>query len=236
MASAVGSEKECCRCKKIKPTTEFRKRNRALDGLEYHCRSCSKLNDDKNREKHREADRNHYYKNREKRIAKTSRYNYKKLGQELPKYWVERLAKPRQSMTHEEAVIKNRERLKQYKIKNKEMYKEQYQLYCSTENGKENNRLKTGRYRAMKSMVGGLPPTREDIEFLFELQNGECACCGKEFDGHNKYELDHIIPLSVGGQFSKENIQLLCRSCNASKKNKTIMYRPKINFICLNFI
>ncbi|WP_371825136.1 HNH endonuclease [Vreelandella aquamarina] len=33
-------------------------------------------------------------------------------------------------------------------------------------------------------------------------------------------ELDHIRPLSKGGHHSKENTQLLCRSCNLDKSDK----------------
>jgi len=77
-----------------------------------------------------------------------------------------------------------------------------------------------------------------EIEFLLILQNNECARCGIEFGDmwKNRYTLDHIIPLSLGGKLVLKNTQLLCRSCNSSKNDKIIMYRPNINFNCLNFI
>jgi len=44
------------------------------------------------------------------------------------------------------------------------------------------------------------------------------------YDGTGIYripmEYDHIIPLSIGGETSCENLQLLCRKCNRSKGNK----------------
>jgi 5-methylcytosine-specific restriction endonuclease McrA len=35
-------------------------------------------------------------------------------------------------------------------------------------------------------------------------------------------EYDHVIPYSMGGDNSVENIQLLCRRCNAAKSNRYV--------------
>lgn len=46
-----------------------------------------------------------------------------------------------------------------------------------------------------------------------------CPACGK-FVGCENLTLDHIIPLSKGGQHTKDNIQALCKPCNSSKNAK----------------
>lgn len=61
--------------------------------------------------------------------------------------------------------------------------------------------------------------TRYTIENLYVKQRGKCAICEKYLCG--KFEVDHIIPLSKGGTNSKENIQLLCVTCNRVKSNGT---------------
>ena len=60
--------------------------------------------------------------------------------------------------------------------------------------------------------------TGADIEKIYQLQRGKCACC--RIGLRKKYHVDHIHPLKRGGSNSKENLQLLCPSCNGSKSAK----------------
>ena len=60
---------------------------------------------------------------------------------------------------------------------------------------------------------------------LFEFYNHTCLCCG---EGEIKLELDHIVPLKLGGEDVIENLQPLCHSCNASKGAKTMDYRQEV--------
>lgn len=55
-------------------------------------------------------------------------------------------------------------------------------------------------------------------ERLFILQKGRCPCC-KEKLGID-YELDHIMPLALGGSNTDDNIQLLRKTCNRQKSAK----------------
>ena len=48
-----------------------------------------------------------------------------------------------------------------------------------------------------------------------------CAYCGKKETENNKLEMEHIIPASRGGGFTKENIIPACRKCNMKKFNHT---------------
>lgn len=53
---------------------------------------------------------------------------------------------------------------------------------------------------------------------LFELQRGLCAFCHIKLN--DNYHVDHIQPLSRGGIHERENIQLLCPTCNVRKSAK----------------
>ena len=53
---------------------------------------------------------------------------------------------------------------------------------------------------------------------LFNLQRGKCTCCGKPLG--NDFHLDHIVPLSLGGTNTDDNMQLLRARCNLQKNKK----------------
>jgi 5-methylcytosine-specific restriction endonuclease McrA len=56
-------------------------------------------------------------------------------------------------------------------------------------------------------------------KFLIKLYNSPCSFCGS----NEKIQGDHIIPVSRGGYHGEGNLQPLCKSCNLSKGNKTMM-------------
>ena len=77
-------------------------------------------------------------------------------------------------------------------------------------------RVKAARRRALKRVNGGVL-SKDIVQQLLTKQNNICACCGITFMG--KFHLDHIIPLSLGGQNSDANTQLLLPKCNLQKYN-----------------
>jgi len=54
---------------------------------------------------------------------------------------------------------------------------------------------------------------------LFAAQNGKCACGCKQPLGES-FHLDHIMPISLGGTNTDDNVQLLRSSCNLQKGGK----------------
>jgi 5-methylcytosine-specific restriction endonuclease McrA len=73
----------------------------------------------------------------------------------------------------------------------------------------------------------GAPLTTVDPFTVFDRDGWRCRACGtvtpKELRGTiepNAPELDHVVPLAMGGGHTYKNTQLLCRSCNRLKSDK----------------
>lgn len=114
--------------------------------------------------------------------------------------------------------------------------KEQQKLnqeYCATAHGRMMHRLKAHKRRVQKKIGTGINP--ENIEQLWENQDGKCAYCGKQMVRYNDLDndlfrdeahnyrhdycnIDHVTPLSKGGLHEISNIVLACKACNMEKR------------------
>lgn len=95
--------------------------------------------------------------------------------------------------------------------------------FCSRECQKRSSdRVRTKARRA--ATRGALAVERVDPTLVFARDSWKCQICGvktlrsKRGQSHPKApELDHIMPLSLGGDHSYQNTQCTCRSCNIAK-------------------
>jgi 5-methylcytosine-specific restriction endonuclease McrA len=81
----------------------------------------------------------------------------------------------------------------------------------------DKHRVHQSNRRARKKENGGRLSV-DIVQKLMKLQRGKCACCRLPLG--NSYDLDHIVPLALGGANSDENMQLLRMSCNRQKGSK----------------
>lgn len=75
----------------------------------------------------------------------------------------------------------------------------------------------TGRVRGLRVRLSGRL-SKGLIQRLHRLQQGKCPCCGKPLG--NRYHLDHVVPLALGGEHADHNMQLLRDLCNLQKSRK----------------
>ena len=64
--------------------------------------------------------------------------------------------------------------------------------------------------------------TNQEWRDLCAKYNHQCLCCGEQ----TTLTVDHVLPISLGGSNSIDNIQPLCLACNLRKHAKHIDYRP----------
>jgi 5-methylcytosine-specific restriction endonuclease McrA len=85
----------------------------------------------------------------------------------------------------------------------------------------QKRRVYKSNYKARKRNAEGSITSKEWIELCNKYGN-QCLRCGRS---DVKLTLDHVIPLSLGGSNSIDNIQPLCMSCNCSKQDRWEDYR-----------
>ncbi len=54
------------------------------------------------------------------------------------------------------------------------------------------------------------------VRYIRQRDQNQCVKCG----GHYKLEIDHIRPYSLGGKTERDNLRLLCQSCNQRQRIK----------------
>ena len=52
---------------------------------------------------------------------------------------------------------------------------------------------------------------------LFLAAQGHCQSCGWRLHPGTRWEVDHIIPVALGGTESPHNLQVLCKACHGAK-------------------
>lgn len=86
------------------------------------------------------------------------------------------------------------------------------------EKAREIGRMSRRKRRARLDSVGGTH-TYADLDRIYRLQRGKCAICKCSLTNTPK-EVDHIVPLALGGHNNASNLQYLCRPCNRAKSAK----------------
>ena len=56
---------------------------------------------------------------------------------------------------------------------------------------------------------------------LFLKRKGSCASCYQKIDAGKAWDIDHILPVALGGTNEPENLQILCKPCHQSKTTKS---------------
>jgi hypothetical protein len=114
--------------------------------------------------------------------------------------------------THQNSKKPKRQNLGNCKRCDKSLIgKKSHAMYCSKTCKSMDH---TYKHRAKTRMVG---VTRR-MEII-ERDDSTCYICNTSVN-FNEIELDHLIPVSKGGNSSNENVAVSCMKCNRSRGNR----------------
>jgi 5-methylcytosine-specific restriction endonuclease McrA len=117
---------------------------------------------------------------------------------------------------------KNPDKVKAYEAARDRDYAKSYRKWISLPGRKEQKRAYGHNYRARVRLADG-QITKEVIGLVLEIYGERCLKCGSE----DNIQIDHVVPLAIGGDNLFGNLQPLCRSCNSSKGARSCEdYRP----------
>ncbi len=233
----------CKSCEKIK-SAEYRDKNKekiSQKRKEYCLENKEEVNQYKreyylkNKENFSQYRKQYLLKNKE-RLSEKRKENHIINKERILRDQREYRAKNKESIraAQKKHRLKNREMIlkkqKEHRLKNKEKNSQ------SQKEWKRKNKDKVYAARLKRRSL------KHSVEFrgvkrkeLLDRDNWKCQICnvtvhdrsegGNEnrhlWDDEFKAHIDHIIPISKGGDSTPENLRVLCRTCNLSKSDKT---------------
>ena len=220
--------KICSKCKAEKPVTEFHKDKSRKDGIYVTCKTCIAgygiHHRADNKQKINAAAAERYRKNSVS-IRKKNAEHYRKNKDSVAK---------RNALWAEKNPGKVASSKKAYYEKNKDVVKAKAVQWARLNPEKilamarayrmSNPDKMAANSRNRRALVRQAEGTHmaADVHAIFDKQRGLCASCNVRLirSGKQKYHVDHIMPLSLGGSNWPANLQCLCPTCNLSKSAK----------------
>lgn len=207
--------KICKGCLQEKDLSQFYPRKRYKYGVDSRCNICKCAEIKKYAHKYEEKTKQNQkiWREKNKEYIKQQRKKYHDAVKNDPKF-----------------IAQNREKSKKWFENNKDKRKEYIQ--SNKEKVKLWDRACSSKRRAIIKNSAESFTAKQIIE-LHQHQSYKCnicKCCIK-----NKYHVDHIMPLKLGGGNGIDNIQLLCPTCNLRKGSKhPDQFRKELGLINVN--
>lgn len=225
--------KTCSRCRQEKSIEDFGRHKSMKDGIRSACKSCEiiacKIYRANNRETVRKTKRKWAAANKDKKAAMDARYSAKHKEQiaARTKQWridnADTLQQKKQEW-YKANKLEKKLKDKQYSLANPNVNKEATRRYRANnperaaaagkawrQRNKEWARAKAHK-RRVKLQASQFIVTIEETKKFYTLP---CFYCGDKAE-----HIDHVIPISRGGQHKIGNLVAACKSCNLSKGSK----------------
>jgi len=225
----------CKQCKAI-DTKKHREENKEKE--QARSKKYREENKEKEQARHKKYNSNPYNKIKRqeyyKKYSETNKENIKQrkqkyynnnkdsISEKHKKYREENKEKEslRHSYYHENNKEKINKRISAWQKNNREKCNNKQKKYRQTDNGKLKSYLNCMKRRARKLKNGVFNVTEKYI--IKEQNRLFCPYCGDRLIEGYKH-LDHIIPISRGGQHREGNLTMCCSKCNLKKSSKLII-------------
>ena len=211
------NSKYCTRCKLLLPLSEFTRHTGHKDGYSSRCRGCRSIT----RREFKCIERDMLIAQSLRRCTKCHKIK------SLNAFYNRPNSSTGGVMAHCKTCKDAGRRI--YRQENREAVNKRAREWYQA--NPEKRRAIIERRRVRKKQVGGFFDGN-DIVALQAAQTELCIYCRSTLK--NGYHIDHITPLSRGGNNNPTNLQLLCAHCNLSKKDKTheefLVYRKSLQF------
>lgn len=249
--------KICTNCGIEQCLDEFHVHKGHKDGKQSHCKSCRKYTAQqwfKNNREHIKEVKKEWYRNNPEKIAKQGKLWRENNSEKIRQYRkenAEKIAKEqkRWNNEHPEIIIAAGKKWKENNLERaREVGCRCQHKYRSTIRGKLNNKMNASIGRVLKGKKMGdhwerlVGYTVDNLKKHLEKQFKEGMNWGNYGRGKDKWQIDHIVPISVFNFFKPEhpdfhkcwnlnNLQPMWSQENQSKSNKlTKSFQPCLAF------
>jgi len=197
----------CGKCKQWKPRADFHKNSKLARGVSARCKICTLEWHHQNAE--RLSQKAHEWQRNNPEKAREHQRKWKANHPEEVKEWSSKSQKRRWQRAKADPVLLEEERRRK---------REFARIFH-----KRNPTLTTEKHHKRKARMLGCDGSFTTAEWkqLCDHYGNVCLCCGEQ----KPLTVDHVVPISLGGANSIDNIQPLCGTCNSSKGAKVIDYR-----------
>lgn len=115
---------------------------------------------------------------------------------------------------------KNPDKTQNYNLKHKAKRKELNYIWLNKNPERKSmyERIKYSNRRTRLKNIGG----KVSIHYVKQLKYKQWNTCYWCLEPLTKYHLDHVIPISKGGDNSNNNLVVACPACNLQKNNKLV--------------
>jgi len=218
--------KHCKKCNRDKPLDAFNNDHSRPDGKFPNCRDCNRAYIHALHEAKPELQAKYAKKtygkhgakyNAQRRARTASDPEYRERRQLIGRKTYARNADKRKAYTAEyqrNHPDKTRKWKKEYDSRNRAKRLAYQKIWRKS--SREYMRSKCAARRALRK---GVPVSAVDRTLVFARDNGICHICKKKVNPKS-WHLDHLIPLSKGGEHTYQNVAVAHPFCNLSRGNR----------------